>query len=606
MAVMLSAEESALVIFGSILDSWVHKAAKSLADASHFAVIVRPLNDDPTRKWSGETYQAKEEEQYTHSSDSWDGDNTSILESEDEMESIESDAASLNLGSGVYRLRGGAGKDTPAGPPHHLGIHLGLKYGETVCDVPIICKTWFTCHTQYEEDRPQVVSSTKLIVRPNNLNVQPDRSYSTIGFFAHAYISGWRELPFDQHIPPYKTTKPGAAEIPPKEWIVDYKDGAMKLRPDHSYIMQDVSYAPTNYRQGRLDVKFSMGIDVGTEELDNHDLPKVSFIIQNLTFLFICNKALRAQGYGMVVVTSSYIPDIQTDAQCRIRDYPVVDVVGDQLNITTAPDITVMDPGPLSVSFGLTPTQDTSSRFTRYLGCHNEGHSESQLLTVPLHEIRSRGWDIMMEQWKETVCPKWGDILQDVLRHRELRIGNMNETQHKSDSIELQDAMLEERNIHNYAEPKWKQHDSALQAEGTYSNIQANFTHKTLSERKGHGEEDEDNTEYRHTHRRQQLESPTRPPANLDDAHFNNIQEQLLNRSWATHMALPRQTQGSGPNFFLYGQNISWHGIDISGGTGGMGGTGIEAGGKGGKGKKLVYEMKKHFAVKTKDLRSET
>jgi hypothetical protein len=143
MAAMLSPEESALVIFGSILDSWIHQAAKSLADESHFMVMIRPLNDDPTKKWSSETNLGEGQELYTDSFDAQEGDDTGIPRSEDETESTGSDAASLDLGSGVYRLRGGAGKGTGeyTGPVHDLDIHLQLKHGETQCMVDILCKT---------------------------------------------------------------------------------------------------------------------------------------------------------------------------------------------------------------------------------------------------------------------------------------------------------------------------------------------------------------------------------------------------------------------------------------------------------------------------------
>jgi hypothetical protein len=92
---------------------------------------------------------------------------------------------------------------------------------------------------------------------------------------------------------------------------------------------------------------------------------------------------------------------------------------------TTDPEILVVDAGPLSAPLSFPLTQDTSSRFTRYLGCRKEGPGESPLLMVPLHEIGARGWDIMTEQWKELVGPKWDGILRDVLSDRPPRIGNM-------------------------------------------------------------------------------------------------------------------------------------------------------------------------------------
>ncbi|KAJ6493313.1 hypothetical protein C8R45DRAFT_928085 [Mycena sanguinolenta] len=565
MAVMLSPEESALVIFGSLLDSRVHEAAKSLADESHFTVMIRPLKDDPTKKWSSETNVMKSEEQYTDSFDSGEEDDASIPGSDNETEITESDLVSPGLGSGIYRLRGGADnrteKTTPAGPPHHLDIDLQLR-------VDIICQTKFTCHTQYREDRPQVISSTKLTVSPDDLDVQPDRSYSRIGFLAHGYISYWKVLPFDQHIPPNNRTKPAAVEIIP-EWIVAYKEGPRKRSADQSYLMQEVSYTATDDQQDRMEVKFSMGIDVDKKEQET-EYPK------------------------------SYIPDIQTDTQHRIREHLVVDATGDSVDnaVTTDPEMPVEDTGPLSVSLSFPATQEKSTRFTGYLGFHNESLDESQLLTVPLLEIRSRGWDIRMEQWRKPV-----------LSNRALSIGNMKSqtipgiseaTQREqgspsmgADDMETQDMMEEERSTHNSTKSKGKGRDPALRAEGPESNIQDRFAHNTLPSRKRYRDEVDGQ------------EPPTQltdtpctqgNALDLDDVRSEGTWEQVFNCTkttsfQATHMALPQLT-GSAPIFHIYTQSTTFSNItgksllelmDLPGGFGGPGGS-VHTGGEGGEG----------------------
>jgi hypothetical protein len=140
-AAMLSPEIQALVVFGSILDGWVLKAAKLLADVSHFSVIIRPFSDDPTGKWSSEglpDYENPDDTdppstQNTSSSNVGVNDTASISGSEDSIESSsDNDSDDLDLGGGVFRLRGGAGKTinryTPwSGPVHNLDIHLELR-----------------------------------------------------------------------------------------------------------------------------------------------------------------------------------------------------------------------------------------------------------------------------------------------------------------------------------------------------------------------------------------------------------------------------------------------------------------------------------------------
>ncbi|KAJ6556808.1 hypothetical protein DFH09DRAFT_1489319 [Mycena vulgaris] len=491
-AAMLSLEDSVLVIFGSILDGRVHEAAKLLADESHFIVMIRSLKDDPTNKWRSETNPAEDEERYAASFDSWEADDPSELGSGHSTESPKSDAASLNVESGVpvSRLRGGAGEDEeagPTGPLHHLDIHLQLKSGKT--------ERRFTCYTQYAEDRPQVISSTKLIVSPDEWDVQPDRSYSRIGLLADGYISECKALPFDRHIPPNKTRKdtdtktkgwtiaakltggihpiggPSAGisrtqakgteyqddRVTPN-WIVDYEDGPRRISAAGSYFMQNVSYAATNDQQYRMEVQFSMGIDILNQ-----------------------NQALRALGYGMVVVTSkteyskSYIPKVQTDIPHVITEYPVVEVVGDSLNITTDPDNLAMDPGPLSLSVGFLPTQDTPSLFKRMWTHFKEDPAKPQLLTLPLDEIRPRGWDANTEQWRKPVFPRWGNILRDALKDRSPRLWHVklelpepnlttsNEKQSEPGpppmNTERQASTAEEGVTYTCAESKGKQRD---------------------------------------------------------------------------------------------------------------------------------------------------
>ncbi|KAJ7769815.1 hypothetical protein B0H16DRAFT_1685961, partial [Mycena metata] len=597
MAAMLSPEESTLVIFGSILDSQVHEAAKLLANESHFTVIVRPLNDDPTKKWCSETNLGGGEELYTDSLDACEGDDTSLPGSEDETESTESDAASLNLGSGVYRLRGGSGKGTgeSPGPCHDLDIHLQLKHGETQGRVEILFYLPYPIH-----------------------NGEASGHF----FYAFNCQPVFNGLPNAEYLPSNTTAKPvemrdgeSGIFIPPitPKWIVNYKDGARGWSENQSFFMQDVAYTAdtiTNDPPGRMEVKFSMGIDVrNRKEPDNHDLPKMSFMLQNLTFLFIPNKDLRAQGYGMAVVTSvcgfylrveqktehpkSYIPDIRTNTGGLIVQFPVVEVAGESLNYappsvdcshlldsaTTDLEIPVLDAGSLPVSLRFPLTPDTSNQFARYLGCRKEGPGESQLLTVPLHEIGSRGWDIMTEQWKDLVFPKWDDILWDMLKDQTPRTGNMKleantiifkETQREPGKFgqarlnTIQDETEEERTTDNPPTSRGKRRDPALQAEGAHSNIPA----KTSSSRKHPREKDDDITEYRPTRRHREQA----PPAEGTWEQSSNRTDSTLSR--ATHMVLPQQFNPT----FNFGPILNFEmkrgGVEIETITGGFGGNG--------------------------------
>lgn len=53
-AAMLSPEEPALVIFGSILDDKVFSTAQRLAEKSRFPVMIRPFADNPIARWNSQ------------------------------------------------------------------------------------------------------------------------------------------------------------------------------------------------------------------------------------------------------------------------------------------------------------------------------------------------------------------------------------------------------------------------------------------------------------------------------------------------------------------------------------------------------------------------
>jgi hypothetical protein len=132
---MLSSDTQALVLFGSILDDWVLKAAKLLADESGFTVMIQPLTDDPIKKWSlaersslADISKVPGDREQDESVSDHDEDQHSIGTT---SEDTDSDTEYLNNQQGVFRLRGGAtrsDKSTPwMGPVHDFDIHLEFR-----------------------------------------------------------------------------------------------------------------------------------------------------------------------------------------------------------------------------------------------------------------------------------------------------------------------------------------------------------------------------------------------------------------------------------------------------------------------------------------------
>ncbi|KAJ7679579.1 hypothetical protein B0H17DRAFT_1077745 [Mycena rosella] len=470
-AAMLSPDEPALVIFGSILDGWVHKAAKLLSDVSHFTVIIRPLADDPAPKWTMETDPMKREENDTDSVNIFEGDDTiSTAESEDSIESMESivsvstdsesDAGSINLGSGVFRLRGGAGsadKYIPwKSPMHYLNIHLELQpAGGLPCKVKIQSMIQFTVQSRYtdksrNDHRPQAISWTQLKVLSRNQGVArplPDRSYSSTGFLVHGKpIFGCNPLPCKGFSAPHQVLKTaetktrgmtatggitgglnptGSATLAinrtaahtvehqndrstPKWTVVDSAGDEWIDTHGNSYEEVIFSYKASDPMedQHQMEVEFSMGINVGkVDEEKEIKLPRVSFIIRNQTILWIANKSLKTKGHGIIVLTSVYIPDIKTSTEIEVEEREMVKLAGSSLadpppTVKTAAESSAR----LSLAIG-SPHLISNKLAIKSLTRRKEEPLAPQISTLPLHELKARGWDAETERWRVPVYP---------------------------------------------------------------------------------------------------------------------------------------------------------------------------------------------------------
>lgn len=114
---MFSPGIPALAIFGSFLDNRVPSFAKTIADISGFAVMIRPIGDDPVAKFSG-----------LHGSDeavprAWNvGDETEDHKNESGEEDEDEDGdpgefqhpnpSGTGLEGPAFRIRGGRGDDS--------------------------------------------------------------------------------------------------------------------------------------------------------------------------------------------------------------------------------------------------------------------------------------------------------------------------------------------------------------------------------------------------------------------------------------------------------------------------------------------------------------
>ncbi|KAJ7694475.1 hypothetical protein B0H14DRAFT_2650973 [Mycena olivaceomarginata] len=440
-AAMLSPDESALVIFGSILDDGVLAVAKTLSEVSQFTVMIRPQEDDPVKRWRSAT------EEVDHSVGT-DLENTSVKSEADNRNGLNEDLedtlsmtgteystdseTDIPLGDGSFRLRGGARKHDKFkpwfSPEHNFYVYLKVM-ADVECQVAILSTTQFTIQSKYTDEtrqisRPQAISRTRVRIIPSNRDVWPDRSYSRVVFLANEHISECIPLPCDGYTRPNRTVKTvetktkgitttGTFNITPK-WIVDYEDGPWGNYQGQSYWVENVSYTATEQKGGRMQADFSVGINV--EESNSADFPDTAFGIQSQTMLWMRHKSLKAQGYGVIVLTSSYIPDMTTQIELSTRKDYTFELAGISLTDKTNADGTVPAAPPLSiVSAPAERPGFLKSIFTPKSSVNRKrDQSELQLSHIPLDDFKARGWDVNRERWRMPEYPPLDDVIKQL------------------------------------------------------------------------------------------------------------------------------------------------------------------------------------------------
>ncbi|KAJ7677627.1 hypothetical protein B0H17DRAFT_111002 [Mycena rosella] len=206
-AVMLSPEVPALAIFGSILDDGVLHIARTLADVSQFAVMVRPIADNPIARFAGPG--GKDEglsgilnpSVPEHRLGDGESDSEGVEEGEGEDEDGEVDGGEPQFAYAegpAMRIRGGRGDDSGeddmsvpwTSKAHKSVVWLNLWPDEKhEYSLGVRTKTTFQFQPEYPEDnstktQPEVIGRVKLNVE-TRAKVLPDRSYTSLGFLAH-------------------------------------------------------------------------------------------------------------------------------------------------------------------------------------------------------------------------------------------------------------------------------------------------------------------------------------------------------------------------------------------------------------------------------------
>ncbi|KAJ7723141.1 hypothetical protein B0H16DRAFT_1699065 [Mycena metata] len=474
----------------TVLDDWVLAAAKLLSNTSNLIVIIRPLSDDPSPKW----LEAEEDGSWD-TADSSQDINSAAPNTEDALEmfedaidsesgvdarsvdsrnsSTDSDPEDLDLGTGVFRLRGGAstsdGRYIPwLSPMHNLDIHLTIQTSSGVPhNVKILSKIQSAMGTDTRLFRGQSyqlflkrrqyfqIGHTAVLGFMSMDSISPDARIYPVMVLS-ALITQTKTVNTETRLKAFTATvKAGPSptgEITPK-WIVECEPGHEFKNKDDYYEELNFSYMSTSDKtlgQNPLKVEFSAGINVGDRNnTRNTDLPPVAFITRNQTMLWLSNGSLKSKGIGIIILTSAYISEIQTLDELYLVEYPTV-----QLNRDSTISMTLLilsafylceteipptdrafptQPGnPLALSIGILPDRaepgflkQILNRVTKSPRVHKGGPLAADIETLPLYEFTSRGWDATRNEWRMPIYPSLSHCLRQAVKNSTLRTWNL-------------------------------------------------------------------------------------------------------------------------------------------------------------------------------------
>ncbi|KAJ7622263.1 hypothetical protein FB45DRAFT_1091051 [Roridomyces roridus] len=454
LATMLSPETPALTIFGSFLDNRVLDLARALCEESALVVMIRSQAEDPVALFLRQSFVAAETPDTKQQSDGrcFSGDPDSERESDLEVPPRD----------GVFRLRGGAthsdrqldyitptmSVEKPVDGAHGTNVSLHLHVTESTQQILVInVGIQFKFQTQTVDDydfkdlltRPQILSSVdlKIEMRPTEVLLLPrgferpatkatntEQVSTQVGGAITAGITGGY---------PVATGTVAASKTVGKKW-----DSSIQ-----SYSSHDLLWYTTTDEEGvqhPLTIRFGMGIKLygrevcifpddlqplnACQERILTELPQISHVLRSQVVLWIKDPTLRATARGMILLTTTYLPDIQVLEPVEISEDKAIDLLVTQPN----------DPQPLdeipsahnaanSFAVGLIDPQTDLSpktgarKFTRRLVSKYLRRPKSMkpsLIDVPLHEYVARGWDETNKEWRNTVWPSLDKDFQSV------------------------------------------------------------------------------------------------------------------------------------------------------------------------------------------------
>ncbi|KAJ6596551.1 hypothetical protein B0H10DRAFT_1960142 [Mycena sp. CBHHK59/15] len=372
----------------------------------------------------------------------------------------------------VLRLRGGAEEIdyTPwISHVHNFDLDLELRHAATAAyKLMIWCKIQFTIQQEYADEyrhgyRPQAISLTRFTVHSTSSDVLPDRSYSSIGFLVYGQIecAGFSEPSQTAKVVETDTKQKtlginvvaalnptGGASYAQSNTVgrmventndritpkcpVHYNPGHYWRSDSTNYMSFNISYEPMDNlaepgTKHQMNTEFSIGIHVGDPENPNDPhLPEISSVTRNQTMLWISNHNLKAKGYGVVVLSTYYVPDVTTTTRIFAVEKEVVDLAETRLTRTFGPSVHATA-SVESRYEGLPATDKSAAKHgaavALSVGALNLSEPKAkagllkrvfkprteepinQITNIRLHEYKARGWDATLNRWRQPIYP---------------------------------------------------------------------------------------------------------------------------------------------------------------------------------------------------------
>ncbi|KAK7028603.1 hypothetical protein R3P38DRAFT_3518768 [Favolaschia claudopus] len=424
---MLSAEESALAIFGVVENTDIAYTVQSLANSSGFSVIVRPTDHDPAPTLLSpdppnfNTHNNPRDGEYNSSdnnrSHSWDEEDgfTPSGQNQGITKMVKETTIMLQLKTATLGAGGGDGGDGGCPPTtddqwesplHRTRVKLDLQVDDLRRYAVILgCSFKFKINRDTDIpidladltrplSQPEVISLFDITIETRPRETQVDRSYANFGFIAHRAASiverTFLHRGFEQPDKIYKHGKQRETQQGVKASF-GFSQGSPLLTSSFSYNWNNnLTMEATDNKAGRVDY----------EPGDEWDNGGRSFSSYNIAYQ--PQDALFRQNSEPI---QNYLDNIRTPKALCISEQQLIKLAKSSYQFQPQEDQHKSGTISLSVATVQKPIVPSTNKLLAVVPRFNRRCSETVSPDIPPHEYLARGWDANNEEWRSVLWP---------------------------------------------------------------------------------------------------------------------------------------------------------------------------------------------------------